>query len=403
MSFTKLHSDLPVKYQRTGKMGGTIYELQTLETRVARIPSNPITRLEDWRQVCRDILDNARCYPQGIHQTLLEHCKRLVYSPPEHRRELLDKIITRLIDCEYPISSSLYNSYLSTVWALRLDIDLNQVFEDLRKLNLPLSYDNHHIVQLSDTVCNFLSLQGDSAAISQCFDSFSTSRNFPGFTDRSFGIVAAAHIMRGEFDELVKLQSALERCGSIKLGYRFYSSVMFSLARNGNLDLLDTLLRKDKMACVTGFENHLATLCIELVNSGNENFILNILPYFHGVSYQWGRVLEQLVCDHMSRGAVGVGADLLVHGGDLFKFHKPRQLDIFESETLPDIMQNITENLDNILVQLELRGVDTQYIFNFDKISDDIVHDIDRLEGEFPDSDWVQKLYDYKMNKMTKE
>ena len=66
-------------------------------------------------------------------------------------------------------------------------------------------------------------------------------------------------------------------------------------------------------------------------------------------------------------------------------------------------MENMTENLDHILIQLELRGVNTQYVFNFDKISDDIVHDIDRLEGEFPDSDWVQKLYDYKMNKVTKE
>ena len=55
--------------------------------------------------------------------------------------------------------------------------------------------------------------------------------------------MAAAHIARGEFDELVKLQSALERCGSVKLGYRYYSSVMFGLARSGNLDLLDTLLR----------------------------------------------------------------------------------------------------------------------------------------------------------------
>ena len=40
--------------------------------------------------------------------------------------------------------------------------------------------------------------------------------------------------------------------------------------------------RKDKMACVTGFESNLATLCIELINSGNEDFISNILPFFQG-------------------------------------------------------------------------------------------------------------------------
>merc|ERR1712003_166248 len=207
--------------------------------------------------------------------------------------------------------------------ALRLNVNLDQVFEDLRKLSLPLSYDTRESVQLSDTVCSFLSLQGDSAALRHCFNSFSTSQNFRGFTDRSFGNVAAAHVMRGEFEELSELQSALEQCETIKLGYQFYSSVVFSLARTGNLELLETLLRKDKMACVTGFENHLAALCVELINSGNEDFISNILPFFQGVKYQWGRTLEQLVCDVMSRGAVRVGADLLIHGGDLFQFHHP--------------------------------------------------------------------------------
>ena len=73
--------------------------------------------------------------------------------------------------------------------------------------------------------------------------------------------------------------------------------------------------------------------------------------------------------------------------------------DIYESETLPDIMQSMTDNLDNILIQLELRGIDTEYNFNFDNISDDIVNDIDNLAGEFPESDWIHKLYANKMDR----
>jgi hypothetical protein len=64
-------------------------------------------------------------------------------------------------------------------------------------------------------------------------------------------------------------------------------------------------------------------------------------------------------------------------------------------------MQNMTENLDNILIQLELRGVNTEHFFDFNKISDDVVADIERLEGEYPDSDWIQELYVDKTNKMT--
>ena len=36
------------------------------------------------------------------------------------------------------------------------------------------------------------------------------------------------------------------------------------------------------MACVTSFESHFAALCIELINSGNEDFISKILPLFNG-------------------------------------------------------------------------------------------------------------------------
>ena len=42
-------------------------------------------------------------------------------------RELLDEIISTLIEQEYPINKILYNSYLSTVWDLRLNISLDQV------------------------------------------------------------------------------------------------------------------------------------------------------------------------------------------------------------------------------------------------------------------------------------
>ena len=165
----------------------TVYELQTLETRVARMPTIPITRLEDWREISRNVLKNARCYPVCVHQNLLEHCKNLVFSSPRHRRsvlrsvilgvyisahihlqlelsdltscnlycfayivyfiiftlyvyctlyivhciaifrELLEEIICTLIEQEYPINKTLYNSYLSTVWDLRLDISLDQV------------------------------------------------------------------------------------------------------------------------------------------------------------------------------------------------------------------------------------------------------------------------------------
>ena len=42
-------------------------------------------------------------------------------------RDLLDEIITVLLESGYPVNSALYNSYLSTVWALRLNVDLNQV------------------------------------------------------------------------------------------------------------------------------------------------------------------------------------------------------------------------------------------------------------------------------------
>lgn len=122
-------------------------------------------------------------------------------------------------------------------------IDLLQVFEDLGQLNLSLNYDTHDATLLSDTVCTFLALQGDTAGIAQCWDSFASSRHFPGFTDRSFGAVAAAHITRGEFEELSELQSVLERCGSVRVGFRFYGSVMSALARTGNLELLETLIR----------------------------------------------------------------------------------------------------------------------------------------------------------------
>ncbi|KAL5261293.1 hypothetical protein ACHWQZ_G007112 [Mnemiopsis leidyi] len=397
LNFYKLNSELSSKSRRQG--GNTVYELQTLETRSARMPTIPITRMEDWREISRNVLEKARCYPVCVHQNLLEHCQHLVFSSPQDRRKLLDEIITTLIEQEYPVNKILYNSYLSTVWNLRLNVNLDQVFEDLRRLNLPLSYDNHDSVKLSDTVCSFLSLHGDSAAISQCFETFSTSRNFHGFTDRAFGNVAAAHVTRGEFDELFELQSTLERSGPVKLGYRYYSNVMFSLARTGNLELLETLLRKDKMACVTGFESHFATLCVELVNSGNEDYISKILPVFNGLYFPWGRTLEKLVCDLLSRGAVRIGADLLVHGADIFEFPNQKQIDIYESETLPDVMQNMTDNLDNILIQLELRGINTEYSFDFDKISDDVVDDIDNLAGEFPESDWIHKLYANKMDR----
>ena len=75
--------------------------------------------------------------------------------------------------------------------------------------------------------------------------------------------------------------------------------------------------------------------------------------------------------------------------------------DVFELETLPDIMRNMTENLDNILIQLELRGINTGHSFDSDKISDDIVRDIEQLQGEYPDIDWIRKLYAHKMSKTT--
>lgn len=61
----------------------------------------------------------------------------------------------------------------------------------------------------------------------------------------------------------------------------------------------------------------------------------------------------------------------------------------------------MSENLDNILIQLELRGINTEYSFDFDNISDSILQDIDMLEGEFPKSDWIAKLYANKMEKLT--
>ena len=47
---------------------------------------------------------------------------------------------------------------------------------------------------------------------------------------------------------------------------------------------------------------------------------------FSGLYFPWGRTLEKLVCDLLSRGAVRIGADLLVHGSDIFEFRDQRQI-----------------------------------------------------------------------------
>ena len=73
---------------------------------------------------------------------------------------------------------------------------------------------------------------------------------------------------------------------------------------------------------------------------------------------------------------------------------------VFELETLPDIVKNMPDNLNNILIQLELRGIDTGYKFDFDKIDNDVVHDMDKLDGEFPDTEWLRQLYQNKMSKI---
>ena len=86
---------------------------------------------------------------------------------------------------------------------------------------------------------------------------------------------------RGEFDELYELQSTLERCKPVKLGYHFYSKLMFSLARTGNLDLLETLLRFAVLPLRLNF------ICIDI------NFELDIntyhLNHFQSLYYSWCR------------------------------------------------------------------------------------------------------------------
>lgn len=63
----------------------------------------------------------------------------------------------------------------------------------------------------------------------------------------------------------------------------------------------------------------------------------------------------------------------------------------------------MTDNLDNILIQVELRGINTKYTFDFDKIDDSIVKDIDELQDEFPELDWIKDLYDHKMRTVTND
>ena len=62
-----------------------------------------------------------------------------------------------------------------------------QVFGDLEKLGLVLSYDSHNDIILSDSVCTLLALEGDLDHVHKCWNSFVRSRRFKGFTDKSFG------------------------------------------------------------------------------------------------------------------------------------------------------------------------------------------------------------------------
>ena len=64
-----------------------------------------------------------------IDSTLyIVHCTLYIVSHVQIMfRELLDEIISTLIEQEYPINKILYNSYLSTVWDLRLNLSLDQV------------------------------------------------------------------------------------------------------------------------------------------------------------------------------------------------------------------------------------------------------------------------------------
>ena len=60
-----------------------------------------------------------------------------------------------------------------------------------------------------------------------------------------------------------------------------------------------------------------------------------IRSYFPiGLYFPWGRTLEKLVCDLLSRGAVRIGADLLVHGADIFEFPNQKQIGRFLPFTL---------------------------------------------------------------------
>lgn len=93
-------------------------------------------------------------------------------------------------------------------------------------------------------------------------------------------------------------------------------------------------------------------LCVELIESGNEAYILEILPLFRGLDFKHGRQLEALTCDLLSRGAHRVGADLIVHGGDLFKFKDGRQ-------------QGSVVILSHYYLEL------LSFIFNFDVLSRD--------------------------------
>lgn len=57
-----------------------------------------------------------------------------------------------------------------------------------------------------------------------------------------FSVIATSHITRGEYDELHKLQSTLEQ-SDMKVATKFYSNVVFSLARMGQIDLLESVLK----------------------------------------------------------------------------------------------------------------------------------------------------------------
>ena len=64
----------------------TRYELLTQETRNVRVAGSPIKTLEEWRSICEAVLENGRCYPESVLDTLMSECRNLVYSPPNSRR-----------------------------------------------------------------------------------------------------------------------------------------------------------------------------------------------------------------------------------------------------------------------------------------------------------------------------